>query len=126
MATEVSGHAQISNTWARYTLALVAITLALIVRCLLDPVLGNYTPFITLFAAVAFSAAYAGLGPSILATVLGLLGATYWFVPPRGSWSIWNVQAHALASLIYVIICMLIASAGEMMPKGQGQAEHRR
>jgi PAS domain S-box-containing protein len=103
-----------ANTSVRYAVAVAATALALLGRWLLDPFLGDHTPYITLFAAVAFSAMYAGVGPSILATILGLIGSIYWFVPPRGSWVTWNVAAHGLASLIYVFVCMLITAAGEM------------
>jgi PAS domain S-box-containing protein len=115
MITDASRWAQIwGTTLGRYAMAVVATAVALLGRWLLDPFLGDYTPFVTLFAAVAFLAIYAGFGPSMLATALGLVGTTYWFVPPRGSWAIWNVPAHALASLTYLLVCMLIAVAGEV------------
>ncbi len=87
MVDDVSRWARFStNAWSRYALALAATALALLARSLLDPYLGNYTPYILLYGAVAVSAIYAGFGPSILATVLGLIGANYWFVPPVALW----------------------------------------
>ena len=102
-----------TSTLGRYAIALGTIALALLGRRLLDPFLGDYTPFITLFVAVALLAMYAGPGPSMLGAIVGLTGATYWFVPPRDSWAIWNVRAHVVASLAYLVACVSIAVAGQ-------------
>ncbi len=85
---------------------------ALLGRWLLDPFLGNYTPYILLYASVAFSAIYVGFGPSMLATLLGLIGAAYWFIPPRGSFALSSV-AHLVATLAYLSVCTMISAAGE-------------
>ena len=75
----------LASTPLRYTAALAVTALALLGRWLLDPFLGNYTPYILLYGAVALCAIYAGFGPSVLSVILGLIGANYWFVAPRGS-----------------------------------------
>jgi K+-sensing histidine kinase KdpD len=77
-----------------------------------EAILGNFTPFITLYAAVAFAGVYAGFGPAILATVLGLVGADYWFVPPRQSFALFSVP-HIVGTLTYLVVCSLIATACE-------------
>src|SRR5258708_20889236 len=69
-------------TGRRYAVALLATLVALLVRRALNPFLGDYVPYITLFPAVAFCAWYCGIGPSILRVVLALIGAKYWFIPP--------------------------------------------
>jgi PAS domain S-box-containing protein len=81
-------------------------------RWLLDPFLGNYTPYILLYGAVALCAIYAGFGPSVLSVVLGLIGANYWFVAPRGSLALSSVT-HLVATLAYLFVCTLITAAGE-------------
>ncbi len=57
--------------WVRYTLAVVAVGAALMLRWLLEPVIGSEVPFLLLFAAVMAAAAHGGLGPGLLTTVLG-------------------------------------------------------
>jgi len=74
-----------TNALSRYAVALAATALALLGRSLLAPYLGNYSPYILPYGAVALSAIYAGFDPSTFAVLLGLIGANYWFVPPRGS-----------------------------------------
>jgi K+-sensing histidine kinase KdpD len=41
-----------------------------------------------LFPAVAFSALFCGVGPAALATVLGLLSVSFWFLTPTHSLSV--------------------------------------
>ncbi len=55
----------LASTPLRYTAALAVTALALLGRWLLDPFLGNYTPYILLYGAVALCAIYAGFGPSV-------------------------------------------------------------
>ena len=101
-----------AGAFSRYAMAVVATAICLLGRWLLDPFLGNFTPFITLYAAVAFAAIYAGFGPAILATVLGLIGADYWFLPPRESFPL-SSMPHMVGTLTYLGVCTLIATAGE-------------
>ncbi len=113
MVNEVSRWERfLTSSFGRYAMGFAATAICLLGRWLLDPFLGNFTPFITLYAAVAFSAIYAGFGPAILATILGLIGADYWFVPPRGSFPLSNVP-HLVGTLTYLGVCILIATAGE-------------
>jgi len=121
MVDDLSRWARLSTTaWSRYALALVATALALLGRWLLDPYLGNYTPYVLLYGAVAVSAIYAGFGPCILAVVLGLVGANYFFVPPRGSLVITSV-AHLVATVTYLVVCSAITAAGEMSRRAKAK-----
>jgi PAS domain S-box-containing protein len=72
----------------RYTLAIFAAAAALFLRNLLIPLLGNNNPYHTVWLAVVFAAWYCGLGPSIVASVIGALGVWYWFLPPSHSFAI--------------------------------------
>ncbi len=67
-----------------YALAVLVVALATLIRWLLDPYLGDHTPFPTYFAAVAFVGIYGGLGPAVLTLIAGGLVADLMFLPPRG------------------------------------------
>ncbi len=113
MVNAVSRWARFSaSTPFRYAAAFAVTALALLGRWLLDPFLGNYTPYIFLYGAVALCAIYAGFGPSVLSVVFGLIGANYWFVVPRGSLALSSVT-HLVATLAYLFVCTLITVAGE-------------
>jgi len=100
------------NPWFAYSAVLVATALALIARWLLDPALGDHVPYSLLYAVVALSAIYLGVGPSVVAAVAGLLGTIVLFVEPRGSLRISRVPDIAEA-LTYVGVCIVIIAAGE-------------
>src|SRR5690348_12465170 len=74
----------------RYAAAIVATAMTLLLRWALNPILGDYVPYILLFPAVAFSAWYCGIGPSLLSVVLAAVGAQYWIIPPLYSLQILN------------------------------------
>jgi PAS domain S-box-containing protein len=114
MDTHASRWTQFSkSTLYRYGLAVLVTAAALLLRQVLDPYLGNYTPFITMFPTVAVLAAYVGLGPSALSVFLGLLGVTYWFVPPRHSFAVWHHPAYLIAAVVYLIFGAVMVVGGE-------------
>lgn len=67
--------------WVRYSLAVVAVAVVLLLRLGLEHVLKAEAPFLLMFAAVMAAAAYGGLGPGLLATFLGGTASYFLFVP---------------------------------------------
>lgn len=96
----------------KYALALVITAISLAVRRWLDPWLGNRTPAALIVPAVVFLAVFVGMGPAIVATLCGLLGAVYWFVLPRNSLTVED-PAAAILLLFYLLICAAIIATGE-------------
>jgi signal transduction histidine kinase len=86
---------------------------ALLLRLALNPFLGDYVPYITLFPAVAFCAWYCGIGPSILSVVLALIGAQYWFIPPAHSLRIVGT-AQVVGILAFLIVSSALVAMGEV------------
>jgi len=82
MATASLASARISKSiLAPYVMAFLATVAGLFIRAALNPFLGEYLPYLTLFPALAFCAWYCGVGPSILSVTLSLFGVRYWVVP---------------------------------------------
>lgn len=73
------------SLWSRYALALLAAVAALWLRVLLAPLLGQSNPYHTVWLGVVFCAWFCGVGPSVVATLIMVLGIKYWFLPPTGS-----------------------------------------
>jgi PAS domain S-box-containing protein len=69
----------------RYGLAVVTVGAALLYKLLLAPVLDEPTAFLLFPLAVLAAAWRGGLGPGLLASVLALLCADYFFLEPRYS-----------------------------------------
>lgn len=72
-------------------------------------------------AAVMISCWYGGLGPGLLATVLGALFSEYFFLPPRYSLAI--SSANFFRQLYFVSIALLICTLTARLRSTQQQAE---
>ena len=81
-------------------------------RALLIPVLGFELPFITLFPALFFAAWIGGLGPSLLATLLGAACAFVLFFPPAYTVAITG-QVAQLGIALFVLIGLIAGALGE-------------
>src|ERR1700693_1178555 len=88
METSLDSTVDKQSTAGRYTLAVLAAVLALLLRQALSPLLGANSPYFTVWAAVVFSAWYCGLWPSIVTTLINALGVWYWFLPPVHSFRV--------------------------------------
>ena len=63
---------------------MAALALAVLVRWLLDPLMGDTLPLVTLFGAVAAGVWVGGYRPAVVVAVLGYVACAYLFIPPRG------------------------------------------
>src|SRR5262249_51749809 len=86
----LSGGSQVMSRKAAiyYGVSLAAVAVAVFLRWLLDPWLGDYLPLATLYGAVAFSVYAGGFRPALLITVLGYLASNWLFVEPRQQFSL--------------------------------------
>ncbi len=99
------------HSLTRYALAILATTGALVVARTLSPVLGNYVLYVAAFPAIAFSAWYYGLRPSIASAVLALLGIKYWFfsVPLAAT----STMRQAIGLTLFLLAAAAIVAMGE-------------
>src|SRR6202790_2392825 len=95
----------------RYGLAVAGIALATWVRVLLDPVLGDQSPFPTLLFAVLLTAWYGGIRPALVAVILGVFSADYFLVLPRGGF-LNKSTAQYVDLLLYIGVGVGIAVVG--------------
>jgi PAS domain S-box-containing protein len=106
-----------TQTASRYALAIIAALVALWVRQLLTPLYGTENPYHTVWVAVAFSAWYCGLGPSIVTAILGALGVWYWFVPPLHAFALHD-RRDVFGILGFLIFSSAIIALGESNRRG--------
>jgi signal transduction histidine kinase len=107
----------------RYGFALFAAITALILRSLLVPLFGDQNPYHTAWAAVVFSAWYYGVGPSILAILVDLIGIWYWFLPPAGSFHLANPRADIAGTAGFVIFSGCIVALGNVTRRSHQRSE---
>jgi PAS domain S-box-containing protein len=106
----------------RYGGAVVFAALAVVLRGLLDPWLGDYLPFQTLYGAVALAVWLGGYRPALLAVALGYLASRWMFVEPRGSLAV--DSARSLIGLgTYLFSCGIIIGFGEALHTARRRTE---
>ena len=72
-AEDFSTSVYFDSTPKRYVFAIAPTLLALLIAGATMPSGGRYMAYLVLLAAVAFSAAYCGLGPSVLAIAIAFI-----------------------------------------------------
>ena len=121
----------LGNSFRRYALAVAAVVAAFLLSSALHPLVGDRLGYVLLFPAVAFSAWYCGIGPSLVATVLALLGATYGYLPPIQPFRLLTI-ADLVRALVFVASSALVVIMGESRRRDnvklrseQGELERR-
>ena len=107
-----------------YAIAFAALAAALLLRWLLDPLMGDAFPLVTLFGAVAAAVWVAGLVPAIVLAILGYIACNYLFIAPRGVLGPFNMQ-NGVGLAAYMFTCALIIAAGEAMRSARRRAIER-
>ena len=107
-----------------YGLGFLAVLIAVLVRWLLDPVMGDTLPLVTLFSAVAAAVWLGGYRLAIPVTLIGYITCHYLFISPRGQLDI--TRAVDLVGLIaYLFTCSLIIIFGEAARIAHARAHQR-
>jgi signal transduction histidine kinase len=101
---------QSRSVMLRFALSVATAALAILVRGLLDPVLGHVAFYATVYMTVAFCAIVSGLFPAVLNAVLGFCGIFYFFVDPRHSLSIPPSEVHGVVG--FVLVCAVLIVLG--------------
>ena len=107
-----------------YLVAVAATAGVILVRWLLDPLVGSQYPYVTIFGAVAAVVWYGGYRPATIASVLGVVACVYLFVEPRGSFA----AAHAgdyVGVVLFLLTCAVIIGFGEGMRVAQRRTEEK-
>ena len=110
-------------TVSPYAVAVLALAGAVLLRWLLDPLMGDSLPLVTLFGAVAAAVWVGGFRPALLVTSVGYGACHYLFIPPRATFHFSTSDAVGLVA--YVVTCALIIGIGEAMRYAQAGANTR-
>jgi PAS domain S-box-containing protein len=123
MSTHLDG--VVRGPAATYAWAITAVGVAVLLRYLLDPWMGDALPLVTLFGAVAAAVWLGGYRPAILVVILGYVACAYWFIEPRGT-LVLNDFGTVIGLLAYVFTCSIIIGFGEVTRLSQHRASERR
>src|SRR5437773_7235043 len=111
-----------SLTIRTYAIALAALMVALIARWLVDPILGDHLPLVTLYGAVAVAVWAGGYRPALLTVVLGYLACDYLFMGPRYELGLDSLQDF-VGLVAYLVTCLFIVGLGETTRSAHSRAE---
>jgi signal transduction histidine kinase/CheY-like chemotaxis protein len=96
-----------------------AVTLAAIyLRWFLDPWLRDGLPYITLYGAVAIAVWFGGVGPAVLALMLGYAIVNVRYIEPRGTLAIEGATGVIELGL-FALSCSLVIVLGEAMRRAR-------
>ena len=107
-----------------YAWAVAAVAAAVLLRWVLDPLMGETLPLVTLFGAVAAAVWVGGHRPAIVAAALGYLACDYLFIPPRGQLGLDDV-GKVVGAVAYFLTRALIIGFGQAMRAAQRRAAAR-
>ncbi|MEO8487543.1 MAG: PAS domain S-box protein [Betaproteobacteria bacterium] len=99
---------------------IAALVAAVALRWLLDPLMGDALPLVTLFGAVAVAVWSGGWRPAVLVAVAGYLACNTLFIAPRLAFHFDPPDVVGLVA--YAITCALIIGIGEAMGRAQARA----
>jgi PAS domain S-box-containing protein len=97
---------------------------AVLLRWLLDPLMGDSLPLVTLFGAVAAAVWLGGYQAAIPVTLLGYAACHYLFIPPRGHFDL-TTTANLVGLIAYLFTCSLIIVFGEVARVAHKRATER-
>ncbi|MBA4326766.1 MAG: hypothetical protein C0428_00900 [Polaromonas sp.] len=98
--------------WQGYVLAVGWVGAALLLRFLLNPVLGQQGPYLILTLSIVLAALYGGFGPAMLATALGTFIGTYLFIGSRPGWESVFETPNITRTVLFLLIGLSISVIG--------------
>jgi two-component system CheB/CheR fusion protein len=109
------------STFVAFLLSLAFVALAVAVRWLLDPWLGDSLALFTLYGAVAAAVWIGGYTQGVAAAIVGYLACDYLFVAPRGTFGFSDTSSF-VGALTYTITCAVIVGLGSAAHKARHKA----
>ena len=107
-----------------YILGFSALVAAVLIRWLLDPLMADALPLVTIFGAVAAAVWLGGYRVAIPVVLLGYAACLYLFIEPRGALDL-SRRADFVGMIAYLFTCSLIIVIGEAARRAQTRAHDR-
>jgi PAS domain S-box-containing protein len=108
------------NSVLAYGVAIACLAAAVLLRWLLDPILGDTLPLVTLFGAAGVAVWIGGYRPALLVAALGYLACNYLFIAPRGQLNMSHAQ-ELVGLFLYLVSSIIIIGFGEALRRARQQ-----
>ncbi|TAL24787.1 MAG: PAS domain S-box protein [Nitrospirae bacterium] len=109
------------KSYLRYVAAILAVSLAILLRFALIPLIGYGIPYIILFPVTVSVALFAGMGPAVLTGLFGSIITDYFFIQPLHTIVI--DTPHVTRVIIVVLTSAFVGYIGDMLRAGRARAE---
>ena len=107
----------------RFGLAAILVVVAAWFYQKLAEITGGQPPlFISFYPAIIIAAAIGGFGPGVLATLLSVVSAVYFFIVPSGSFTIEN-EGDRLSVIVFLLMGLGISLLAESVLRANKHAE---
>jgi signal transduction histidine kinase/ActR/RegA family two-component response regulator len=111
-----------TSSWRGYAVAFLSITMATVIRWLLQDFLGHAVPFTLFYPAIMVSAWYGGLGPGLFSTALCVPTAELMFLPPP--YNLFRISgSEAFHLSLFVLAGVMISVLSESLHRARRRAE---
>ncbi len=97
-----------------YGASLASLAVAVLLRWLLDPVLKDTFPLVTLFGAIGVAVWIGGYRPALLVAALGYMACAYLFIEPSGHHGL-NDPRNVLDLFVFLATASIIIGFGEAL-----------
>jgi PAS domain S-box-containing protein len=114
----------VRHSFKTYALGFIALAVAVLLRWLFDPLMGDALPLVTLFGAVAAAVWLDGYRLAIPVSLFGYLACHYLFIEPRGQLNL-TATANVIGLVAYLFTCTLIIAFGEATRIAKARASER-
>jgi len=114
----------VRSSFKTYLLGFAAVAAAVLLRWVLDPLMGDALPLVTLFGAVAAAVWLHGYRLAIPVAVIGYIACHLLFIPPRGHLD-FSRGADVVGLVAYLFTCTIIILLGEATRIAQQRAHER-
>ena len=104
---ETSG--KTSRRWLDYAFAIVATSIATLLRLALAPVVGSGFPFLTYFVVVIILALYRGFWPAALSTLLSVIVGAYFILPPGGAENSFFGRSASVTIVGFIFLSLMVS-----------------
>jgi K+-sensing histidine kinase KdpD len=112
----------INRPFLRYTIAVLAIVVAFLLRqAMVGHLRAELPHYLTFYPAVMLVALLVGLGPGLLATVVAALLTVYWILPPQGQFAIAKTS-DAVALFLFCGMGAFITWVAELYRRARRKA----
>ncbi|HEY6528709.1 MAG TPA: PAS domain S-box protein [Cellvibrionaceae bacterium] len=104
-----------------YGVAIACLVAAVLLRWMMDPILGDTLPLVTLFGAAGAAVWIGGYRPAFFVAALGYLACNYLFIAPRGQLNLSHAQ-ELVGLFLYLVSALIIIGFGEALRRARQQS----